>query len=170
MSFYPLRLSLLSGAPSRQTYKNIVAEYKKLGSDNIKIELPNTGSEKLLCDVSKEDMTHLATLLASADILITPNSTLSIDAACFDLPIINLAVDKQFARAFKFTHYSKLLTNKGVWVVESEKELLECVDQYLKNPALHCEGRKKIVKQQLGNYFGNAGVRTAEVLNGLSLK
>ena len=138
--------------------------YRELAGDRVHIEIPKVQSERLAWDLPKDDQQHLAGLLQAAHMVIVPRSTLSIDASCAGTPVINMAIDPTFSKGFNYTHYEKILTQKGIWVVRSFDELREACQAYLNEPDLHREGRNNIIRQQLGTYFGNAGKRTAEVL------
>jgi len=145
-------------------YAHLRDAYTALDSDRVHIELPPVRSEKLAWDLPKEDMRHLAELLAAADVVVIPRSTLSIDAAAAGTPIVNVAVNPEFAKGFAYTHYAQLLTRGGVRVAGDHRELLDLVRAYLDDPDLDAEGRAAIVEQQLGSYFGRAAERTARVL------
>lgn len=149
-------------------YAHLADAHRALASDRVRIELPQVRSEKLKWDLPRQDMWHLTSLLKAADLLITPQSTLTIDAACAGTPIINLAIDPWFARVFKYTHYRDVVDSGGVWIVRSHKELLRATERYLADPTLHREGRERIVAHQMGQFFGRAGQRTAEVLTALA--
>lgn len=142
----------------------LAREYLALASERVRIEIPAVASETLRWDLPKRDMIHLAELLTAADLLITPQSTLTIDAACAGTPIINLAIDEHFRNVFRYTHYQNLLRSGGIWVVEDVPELLEATDRYLADPSHHQLGREAIVAQQMGRQFGRAGQSTAEAL------
>jgi len=145
-------------------FAHMKPEYAALAGDRVHIEFPPVLSEKLAWDLPKEDMRHLAELLAAADVVVIPRSTLSIDAAAAGTPIVNVAVNKAFAKGFAYTHYAKLLTCDGVRVAWDQAELLTIVSAYLDDPERDAAGRAAIVRQQLGAYFGRAAARTAEVL------
>lgn len=150
------------------SYAHLADEHRALASDRVIIELPPVRSEKLKWDLPRQDMWHLTGLLKAADLLITPQSTLTIDAACAGTPIINLAIDKWFARVFKYTHYRDVVDSGGVWIVHSMDELMRATGQYLAKPELHRDGRERIVSHQMGQFFGRAGERTAAVLMDLA--
>ena len=83
-------------------------------------------------DPSFEDMKRLANHLYHCDILITTFSTLTLDAAAFDKPIINLVFDglrprskiESSLRGFQYTHYQKVIKTRGVRLVHNKDCLL----------------------------------------------
>ncbi|MGC4006761.1 MAG: hypothetical protein QM811_28000 [Pirellulales bacterium] len=146
--------------------------YRALAGERIRIEEPPVRDSSLSWDLPKEDADHLAALMAAADVVLTPNSTLSIDAACVDTPIINYLYDGRDAdegglsiRRFRYyTHYAKILETGGITLVENEGELHRAIDSYLLDRSLHREGRFAILTQQFNRLDGKAGARTAELL------
>jgi hypothetical protein len=111
-------------------------------------------------------------LLSAADVAITTSSTLSIDAACVDTPIVNVFFDglakvdpAVSARRFTYyTHYARLLQTGGIASTRSFDEFVLAVNRYLNDPASDRSGRQAMVRQQLGSLDGQAGRRTAEAL------
>ncbi len=154
------------------SYRQNVNAYESLKCDQVRIEYPPVRESSLHWDLPKEDSEHLASLLAASDVVITPNSTLSIDAACTDTPIINLFHDSKgfdargmTAKRFRFyTHYSQILKTGGIAVVDEPEQFIPAVERYVTNPRLDQEGRKAILQQQFNGLDGRAGVRTAEAL------
>lgn len=123
---------------------------------------------------SEEDMIHYANLLSCSDVVINVASSVTLDAAALDVPIINLAFDgytkKEFvksnARYFMHTHYEIIPKSGGARIARDAGELIKFINEYLENPKLDSEGRKKIVEDQCGKLDGKAGERIAEyVLN-----
>jgi hypothetical protein len=113
--------------------------------------------------------------LAHAAVVLNTASTLTVDAAILDRPVICIAYDvipdARFpeGRALAYsrsTHYSHLVETGGVWVVHSEEECIQAIGRYLDDPALHRDGRKRIATTVTGEPDGGAGQRLAEdVLN-----
>lgn len=157
-------------------YKQNLTDYEQLAGPSITVERPPVHESKLSWDLPKEDATHLASLLAASDVVITPNSTLSIDAACLDRPIINIAHDgpgleaKELStkRFLQYTHYAKILEMGGISISMLPGDLPEMVNQYLVNPALNQQGRQRILEQQFNRFDGLSGLRTANKLLSLA--
>lgn len=157
-------------------YKQGLSEYEQFASPTITVEKPPVHESKLSWDLPKEDATHLASLLAASDVVITPNSTLSIDAACLDRPIINIAHDgpaldaqeMSTKRFLRYTHYAKILEMEGISVSMQPDDFPGIVNEYLANPQLKHEGRRRILTQQFNQLDGRSGVRTADKLFSLA--
>lgn len=153
------------------------SEYKKFkGLENVILEEPGRAMEKSKFpdgwNPNIGDMYHLSNLMAHSDIVINTSSTLSIDACCFDTPVINIAFDgyhkepywKSAKRYHDYTHYKPIVDSGGVRVAENEKELLEHINTYLKNPETDGEGRKKIIQEQCYYVDGSSGERLADYI------
>lgn len=120
-------------------------------------------------DMSESEMRHLADTLSHASLLVCYASSLSVDAAAFDRPVINidfeLRVGELMAKSptqfYHMEHYKNALATGGIRLVHSEVELLEWINRYLANPALDREGRLRLVEEQCGAIDGRAGERIA---------
>nr|MBA4404760.1 hypothetical protein [Nanoarchaeum sp.] len=133
--------------------------YKKFENDNnIKIQLPGKKMNFLAdkCDFSKLDMLNLASTLKNSDILINVNSTITIDAAIFNTPVINICFDgynkrdylESVVRYFDYPYFKKLLSFNGTKIVINEESLIKSINDYLSNPKLDADGRKEMVKNE----------------------
>lgn len=111
---------------------------------------------------TKEDMRWFWNLLYHSDLLVTTTSTLTLDAACFDKPIINVAFGILFKRGkdmselfYNKDHYLWVLETNAVDVVRNEQELLQSIDKYLKDPSLKKQERQ-VLRDKLCNFDGKA--------------
>ena len=110
--------------------------------------------------------------MAAAAIVITPCSTLSIDAACVGTPVINVFFDGSepvdpalSARRFiRYTHYAKILETGGIGMANDIDEFTSLAKTYIDDRGHHRAGRDAIIRQQLNCLDGKAGERTAETL------
>lgn len=127
---------------------------------------------------SDEDNKMLVNTLRHADIVITYLSTLVLEAAIVDKPIINLGFGGQFDtegrdvtwRLFQRTHYQPIVKTNAVTVVQNTDELIHAINNYLKEPSLHAEGRKTLRDQWCYGADGLAGSRVAtHILRELNL-
>ena len=114
---------------------------------------------------------HLADCLNASDIVITWASTMILDAAVFDKPIILVDFDatprpyhRSIARYYDYAHHQFILKSGGVRLVKSPEELKYWTEQYLVEPSLDKEERKGIVKEYCGEMDGNAGKRLGSFL------
>lgn len=97
-----------------------------------------------------------------------------IEAAIFNLPIINVCTEDNYKTGFGKTrehylqlqdlsvdlmqkHNQALLKSGGAKTVYRMDELYEVINEYLENPEIDAEGRKLIVEKAAGPFHGNAG-------------
>ncbi len=115
--------------------------------------------------------------------VINSSSSLTVDAALLDKPVICIAYDLEQdplfpeGRAYAYTqsvHYARLVRTKGVWVVRSEDECLHAIRTYYQHPELHRNERKKLVDKVTkdvgkpsGEYLAD---RVLDLLNELSIE
>jgi hypothetical protein len=109
--------------------------------------------------------------LTHAAIVINTASTLTVDAAILNRPVVCIGFDAvsdpKFpeGRAWAYSqssHYGALVATGGVTVVRSLAECVETVKNYLNNPSLGNTGRREIVNMIIGLADGRAGERLAE--------
>lgn len=120
-------------------------------------------------DMNFQDLDVLVNTLYHCAIVISLTSSIAIDAAIFDKPIINIKFDnlKRYpimakpVRYFETAHYLKLLKTNGISVVHNEEELSSTIRTYMENKLHNSLGRKKIIKQQCWLNDGMAGKRMA---------
>ena len=144
----------------------------------LKIDTPAkyVGSSAYNWEQEKDDINHFANLLYHADVVVTGASTISMDAAIFDRPIINYAFDgyhkevpyyQSVLRCYeKYTHYIAMVKTGGVRLVYSPEELIEWIKKYLNNPELDHEGRQRIIKEFAGFTDGRSAERISLAILG----
>lgn len=118
---------------------------------------------------SEKDDVEFGENMLYSDVVVNLASTVTIDAAVFNTPIICINFDFYGERPFnlsvkrfyEFDHYAKLLENGGVKLPRSKEELIENINEYLTNPDLDSDGRKRIVNQQCMFTDGRSGERVA---------
>jgi hypothetical protein len=103
-------------------------------------------------------------------VVINSSSTMTVDAAILDRPVICIAYDvkqhKGFpeGRALAFTkseHYKILTRTGGVSLALTEDHCLSLIEDYIAEPDLNLEGRKRIVVEVCNKADGQAGTRLA---------
>ena len=125
---------------------------------------------------SGEDMPEKASMLAHSDVFLTVYSTMVVEAAIHDTPIISVCIDAPggWNRRRK---YSLALSRIGDWptharfrdahaghVVHSESELRQAINGYLSDPSSQADARRQFVRQEITFTDGSAGRRTADYL------
>ncbi len=121
-------------------------------------------------DPDWENMKHLANNLYHCDMVVTFGSTLSIDTAFFNKPVINVAFDGFYKRpwlwsvlrGYKHVHYQPVISSGAVRLAHSREELKNTINQYLENPSLDSQKRKQFREKFCYKPDGKAGQRIAE--------
>jgi hypothetical protein len=143
------------------------------GLPNVFIEKPFRGTVKagdgLAIDITSENQRHLANTLRHSDVVVNVASTLAIEAAIFDTPVVNVSFDgetpsdwvRSARRYYRFTHYANITRHGAVRVAESPAQLVEQVGRYLDDPSLDREGRRRVVLEQCQFLDGRAAERVA---------
>jgi len=129
-------------------------------------------------DYSTNHLVHFADLLRHSAMMINYCSTLTIDAAANDKPVISLLFDgkekreygESIARWYDTTHYKAVVALNGTAMANSPEELKSAINAYLENPNLYSEGRSKLRDNFCYKIDGNSGKRLAEILLEILLK
>jgi hypothetical protein len=128
---------------------------------------------------SGEDMSEKSSMMAHSDVFITVYSTMVVETAIHDRPIVSLCLDTPGGWRTP-RKYSLPLTRIGDWpthqrfreagagqVVYREDELCAAVNRYLDEPEADAAQRRAFVGREVTFTDGSAGRRTAEFLGGL---
>jgi hypothetical protein len=123
----------------------------------------------MAADVTSESQRHLADTMRHSDVVMNVASTIAIEAAIFDTPVVNFSFDgeapEDFSRSarryYRFTHYQNITRHDAVRVAQTPDELIALVAAYLRNPALDAEGRRRVVAEQCQFVDGHAAARVA---------
>ncbi len=113
-------------------------------------------------------------LMTHSDIIINIASTLSIDGAVFDTPVICINFDDSARKLSRwesvhrlydtFDHYEQLVKTGGVRTPQSHQELAKDINDYLKDPSIDKEGRKQILENFVEPFDGKTSERLATIL------
>jgi hypothetical protein len=156
-------------------------EYKELLNRNDVI-LHTPGNKASFQDrlFSSNDDLELAESMMYSDVVVNLCSTITIDAAVFDTPIVCVNFDFRgkrpsnvsIKRLYLFDHYAKLGQTGGFELANSKTELINQIDYSINHPEYLSENRKKIIEQQCVFTDGRSGERVAnhimKVLNSVS--
>jgi hypothetical protein len=159
-------------------YKVLIAQYRDLVSERVKVEFPPVQDSRLPWDLPEGDLEHLVRLLRDADVVINTASTLAIDAAIFDRPVICIAYDpagglpydRSVRRYYGYTHMSHVVRAGAVQLAGSPDELRHKIVAYLERPDLDRMGRRRIVEQQFGQIDGRSAVCIVDQIAAMLVK
>jgi hypothetical protein len=129
---------------------------------------------------SGEDMPEKASMMAHADVFLTVYSTMVVEAAIHDRPIVSLCLDRPGGWNWP-RKYSLPMSMIGGWpthqrfrqagagrVALDEAELRQHVQAYLNDPSAESQARRQFVAREITFTDGSAGRRTSEFLAGLA--
>ncbi len=127
-------------------------------------------------EFDERDTRRLVNTMKYADVVINTSSTIVIDAAAFNTPVVNIAFDpgvtnekyERSARRFMDKdHYRPVVDSGAVTVVYEESKLPQAINTYLHDRTLHHEQRARLVKELTYTIDGHSGERVAEVVLGM---
>jgi len=109
-----------------------------------------------------------------ADVVVNLSSTVTVDAAILDRPVVNLDYDPEPGRPNQalvkdvnhtWTHFKPIAESGGVWLVNNPQEMIEAVRTYLVQPELHREKRRWIAEYVCQYLDGRCGERMANAVS-----
>ena len=124
-------------------------------------------------EFSSQDVDLLVHSISFCDVMISTFSTITIDAAAADRPIIGIRFDADpqtpprhsvVKIAGAHDHYEELEEAGGVRMVSSMQELIDGITFYLKHPEADRAGRREIVNMQIECTDGLNGKRAADII------
>lgn len=133
----------------------------------------NVGKNLTERSQDESQITEWVNTFRHADVVVNLSSTVTVDAAIFDKPVVNLDFDPQPGQADQelikdvnhlWNHFKPIAESGGVWLVNDFDEMAHAINEYLKNPALHREKRKWIAQYVCGYLDGRCGERMAEAI------
>lgn len=131
------------------------------GFPHVHLNIPVVRSTKLRVDLHPAETDLLGELLKLADVVVNVFSTLNIEAALCDAPIVNVAfngyadrVRDPYLSAIKAgdrAHNRRISSYGATRIVRTPEELLSIIDSYLKDPSMDAEGRRRLVDAEVGH-------------------
>jgi hypothetical protein len=122
---------------------------------------------------SADDVQFLANLVLHADLNVNFGSTMSLDFAVHDKPVVNAAFDVANPPCFgmplyefclQFDHYRPVAELGASRFARTADELAQHVNAYLDDPSLDRAGRQRLVDLEVGHPPGGATARIVETL------
>ncbi len=123
-----------------------------------------------------EDMDEKSSMMAHSDILVTVYSTMVVETAVHDTPIVAAVIDvpggwnvrKKYSLSLKkignWPTHKRFREAKAGRVAENESELCDILNAYLKDPTLDAAERGKFIEDEITFTDGTSGKRTAEFI------
>jgi len=123
-----------------------------------------------------EDMDEKSSMMAHSDVLVTVYSTMVVETAIHDTPIVAAVIDvpggwnvrKKYSLSLKkignWPTHKRFRDAKAGRVAENESELRNILNAYLKDPRLDAAERRKFIEDEITFTDGTSGRRTAEFI------
>lgn len=119
-------------------------------------------------DPSYAEMIEFLNILYHMDININSFSSLTLDAVCFDKPIINIAFDMEtvsfkdsIIHMYERANYKQVVESGAVYMAYTREEFKKAINTYLEHPERFRAERERIRKYLCGRIDGKAGDRIA---------
>lgn len=120
-------------------------------------------------EFEQDDIRYLLNSLHHADVVLHMASTIAIETAVLDRPMVGIACDgatqKPFYRSseryYSTDHYAVLARSGGMKIARTEEKIMESISLYLHDQSLDKKGRERIVKDELVYTDGKSGERIA---------
>ena len=128
-------------------------------------------------DPNEEEMIDFINTLYHCDIMINAASTLTLDAVCFDKPIINIGFgcvyeggnqngrDITAKALYNSDHFDWVLETGATKKVNSSQELKKQINQYLLNPSLEARERGVLRNKLCYRLDGQSSERLVSLIN-----
>jgi len=152
------------------------AEAAALRGFGRRVVVQSTHAPDVKVDHRSQDLAQIRDWVSTfrhADVVVNLSSTVTIDAALFDKPVVNLDYDpepgapqQQLVKDInhRWTHFAPIARSGGVWLTASFAETLEAVKTYLVEPGRHAAGRRRIAEYVCGFTDGQNGERVAHAI------
>ena len=165
-------------------YKEVIDQYIEISQNYKKVHInyPDVYKNSNSFLMKNEETNNLVKLLKSSDLMINIFSTMNIEAAIVDIPIINVCFDYKkpmynfneknprfniYSDA-KETHNQRIVDSGGSAIAYNEMQLIDHIKKYISNPSIDKHGRKLIADRETGPYRGNAANAIADVIAGFA--
>lgn len=123
-------------------------------------------------DVTPAGDERLINALSFADVVVSGPSTVVIDAALFERPVVlvdfypRAVADDERIYEYGAEHVLNLLATGGARVAKSKEEFLHLLDDYFAHPEKDRAGRERLVREQCWQTDGRSSQRVADFVSG----
>ena len=156
-------------------YQKERAEIYRVVGDcaNVRIAAPTALANEAI-RYSGTDFPEKASMLAYCDVLVSIYSTMVLEAALHDKPIISACIDSPegwpghfwipLSQVPSWPTASRVNRAGASTTVFTSDELITALNAYLKQPGLHASGRQQFAQQELTYLHGEATQKTADFI------
>jgi len=139
---------------------------------NVLVQVPGRATGFRDRDLSEDEEQLLAETMCHSDVVVNVASTITIDAAIFDTPVVCVGFDiraprkyrQSLRRFYDFEHYRKLRATGGFRIAANRDRLFAEIDAYLVDPTRDTVGRSRIVAEQCQFVDGRSAERVAHMI------
>ncbi len=120
-----------------------------------------------------QDLLDLRAILEFSDLNVNMCSTMSLDFILFDKPVINPVFGTTSNQLFNdqkylnYKHYEYVVNSKGTAIVKTDKELVDCINSDLKDPARRAKHQKKLLELEISKPLKHTSKRIVKSLDSL---
>jgi hypothetical protein len=169
-----VRLHPLNFRPGHEApledYERLAATY-----GHTRLDIPDIRSESLTVDMPDSDRRRLGALIKNCDVLVNVFSTTTLEAFLVDRPVVLVSSDVDANRDaayglrgfHDYEHVRAVIDQRAAKVARAIPEIIEHVREYLADPSLDGDGRRRVAVRELGPADGSAGRRVGKSLLGL---
>ena len=120
-----------------------------------------------------EGIVEWVNTMRHADIIVNLCSSIVLDGAVFDKPVINVTFDPEPGTPngdlvrdinYKWDHYKPITESGGTWLAKDTDEILEAIRVYSRTPELQSAQRKEMLRFICGEVDGHAAERMADAV------
>ncbi len=171
---HPIYFRMAKGAYQFQSQIREMHELKSKSKDFILNE-PTLLAKTLNYSMPREEIRLLSSLLKHSDVVINLFSTINIEGALVGRPLVNVAFEgtrssepKRARHSIgldeRQVHNKRIIATGGISLARNSDELIACIREYLRDPSLHAEGRRRIVQNEAGPEPGKSGARIGKIV------
>jgi CDP-glycerol glycerophosphotransferase (TagB/SpsB family) len=133
----------------------------------------DAGSKLTARSQDHNDILEWVNTFRHADVVVNLASTVTIDAAVFDRPVVNLDYDPEPGQPNQalvsdvnhvWTHFKPIAESGGVWLVNNPEEMIKAIKGYLADPSLHRDRRRWLTQYVCEYLDGRCGERMASAI------
>lgn len=132
--------------------------------------LPDDAPSGLKVEMEEKDLLNQTETFKYADVLINHNSTTTIEASIFDVPVVSLGFPERFRLVYKIEIAAQILATGAERNVHSPEEMTNAVNEYLHSPEKDRACRADLVQKYIEFRDGLSYQRTAQAIESILLK
>ena len=153
---------------------NEIKRYCDENKDSVILNLPELKTRNYGFEFTQYDQSLMKAFLQDCDILVTQFSTLMLEAAILNKPVVNIGFDhgrklkeRTSDMAMSETHLIRVLKTGFAKTAKSEDEFISMINRYLKRPALDADPRERIREEECGVNKGISSVSIAGYIDSI---